>query len=272
MHSPFQDQDQGQDRPIMIRVSQVSKDFTYWSDRPTSFKKLLVNALRGDWSFGRRTHFTALDQVSFEIRKGDFVGIMGRNGAGKSTLLKIISGIYTPTSGEIEVTQQIAPLIELGAGFHMDLSGHENIFLNAAILGFGRKATLEALPKILEFAELGEKIYMPVKNYSSGMMIRLGFSIATHLSAPILLLDEVLAVGDAGFQEKCLKKIHQLHQEGRTIVLITHDPGAVRTHCNRCIVIADRKKIYDGNAIDGTDVYLKDVTTPRSTSPSEVSS
>jgi ABC-type polysaccharide/polyol phosphate transport system ATPase subunit len=180
---------------------------------------------------------------------------MGRNGAGKSTLLKLIAGIYFPSSGSIKVSGQIAPLIELGAGFHPELSGYENIFLNAAILGHGRKASMDALPRILEFSELSEKIYMPVKNYSSGMLVRLAFSIAVNFPAPILLIDEILAVGDAGFQAKCLQKIDELHKEGRTIILITHDPSAVMRHCNRCIVIEKQEKIYDGTPEEGSRIY-----------------
>lgn len=243
----------------VIKVSHLTKRFRYWLDRPTSFKSVLVELLRGRIEMGKAQEFTVLNDVTFDIKKGDFVGIMGRNGAGKSTLLKLICGIYAPTSGSIEVLEPIAPLIELGAGFHPDLSGYENIFLNAATLGFGKKATLGAVEAILEFAELGDHIQLPVKNYSSGMMVRLGFSVAAHLSAPIILVDEVLAVGDAGFQAKCLKKIHSLHDEGRTIVLITHNPDAVRAHCNRCIVIADQKKIYDGAASEGVDVYMQAV-------------
>ena len=243
----------------VISVNHVSKIFKYWADRPTSIKSVLVDLLRGQFKFGSGTVFCALNDVSFEIKRGEFVGIMGRNGAGKSTLMKLISGIYTPTSGKIAVHEPIAPLIELGAGFHGDLSGYENIFMNAAILGFGRKATLQAVPQILEFSELGDMIHMPVKNYSSGMLMRLGFSVAAHLTAPIILIDEILAVGDAGFQKKCLAKIHSLHQEGRTIVLITHDPGAVKTHCNRCIVIDNHVKVYDGPAEQGTIVYLEAV-------------
>ena len=241
----------------VIDVKNITKRFRYWSDGPTSIKSLLVDALKGRFSFGHMTEFFALQDVSFEIKPGEFVGIMGKNGAGKSTLLKLIAGIYTPTAGQIDVARQIAPLIELGAGFHPDLSGYENIFLNAAILGFGKKATLQALPRILEFAELGERIDMPVRNYSSGMLVRLGFSVATHLPAPIILIDEVLSVGDAGFQEKCLKKIHQLHDEGRTIILVTHSAESVQDHCDRCIVISGQKKFYDGPAGEGAKTYLR---------------
>ena len=244
----------GSPQPV-IEVHGLEKQFRYWSDRPASFKSVLVDMARGKFSFGERVTFTALKNIDFTIRKGEFVGIMGRNGAGKSTLLKLICGIYTPTSGSIQVNESIAPLIELGAGFHGDLSGYENIFLNAAILGFGRDAANAALKDILDFSELGEMIHMPVKNYSSGMLVRLGFSIATQLAAPILLVDEVLAVGDAGFQAKCIKRIQQLHREGRTVVLITHNDDAVRKYCDRCIVIDRHEKVFDGPADKGVEVY-----------------
>lgn len=239
----------------VIEVSDVFKKFRYRSDRPNSLKTVLVNALKGHFSFGNVNEFWALRDVSFDIKQGEFVGIMGRNGAGKSTLLKLISGIYAPTSGSLKVHQTIAPLIELGAGFHGELTGYENIFLNASILGFGRKAVLAAVEEIIEFSELGEKIHMPIKNYSSGMLVRLGFSVATHFPAPILLIDEILAVGDVGFQKKCLKKIEQLHAEGRTLILITHDPVTVESHCSRCIVIEKQEKIFDGDVKKGADVY-----------------
>lgn len=239
----------------VIRVENLFKKFRYWDDRPTTFKSVLVKLAKFDFDFGSRREFVCLSGVSFEIPAGQFVGIMGKNGAGKSTLMKLMSGIYQPTSGSIRVNGSLAPLIELGAGFNGELSGYENIFLNASILGFGRKATMKALPAILEFSELGDRIHMPVKNYSSGMLVRLGFSIATHLDAQILLVDEVLAVGDIGFQEKCLRKIHELHQSGRTIILITHSPEAVLRHCQRCIVIADQKVAYDGPVEKGVEVY-----------------
>jgi ABC-type polysaccharide/polyol phosphate transport system ATPase subunit len=251
-----------------IQVQHVSKTFKYWADRPASLKSLLVDLLRGRIAIARREEISVLDDVSFEIRQGEFVGIMGRNGAGKSTLLKLISGIYWPNRGSIRVHGTVAPLIELGAGFDPDLSGYENIFLNASILGFGRKVTLEALPHIIEFSELGEKIYMPIRNYSSGMLVRLGFSVASHLTAPIMLIDEVLAVGDVGFQTKCLERIHRLHREGRTIVLITHSPEAVEQHCSRCIVIEDKKKVFDGSPKEGTKVYLRAMSPPVAAVPS----
>lgn len=243
----------------MIEFRNVVKQFEYYSDRPTSLKTVLVQTLRGKFDFGERNRFTVLDDVSFKIQPGEFVGVMGRNGAGKSTILKLMCGIYKPTSGNISVDGTIAPLIELGAGFHPDLSGYENIFLNSAILGFGKRVTEGAIQSIIDFSELKEKIYMPVKNYSSGMLVRLGFSVAVHLDAPVLLVDEVLAVGDVGFQEKCLARIRELHQSGRTIMLVTHSPESVKRHCSRCIVIDHQKKIYDGPTDQGAERYLEAV-------------
>ena len=238
-----------------ISVSHLSKTFSFLTDRPNSIKSLLVNIAKGKISFGPRNSFQVLDDVSFDIYPGEFVGIMGKNGAGKSTLLKLISGIYTPTSGSITTNGAIAPLIELGAGFHPELTGLENIFLNASILGFGKAEAESKLESIIDFSELAEHIHRPIKNYSSGMLVRLGFSIATHLTSPILLVDEVLAVGDLSFQRKCIKKIEELHKSGRTIILITHDPNAVRNHCQRCIVIDHKRKVFDGPAKDGVAVY-----------------
>jgi ABC-type polysaccharide/polyol phosphate transport system ATPase subunit len=242
----------------VIEVKNLTKSFDHWMDQPHSFKNMLTRLSKGNWHlFTSGKQFTVLNDVSFDIFPGEFVGIMGRNGAGKSTLLKLISGIYSPTSGSIETRAVIAPLIELGAGFHPDLSGYENIFLNAAILGFGKKATESIIPEILEFSELGEQIHKPIRNYSSGMMARLGFSVAINLAAPVLLVDEILAVGDAGFQAKCLAQIDKMHREGRTIVLITHSPEAIEKHCSRCIVIENCEKVYDGNAKDGAEYYKK---------------
>ncbi len=242
---------------ILISIRHVTKEYRYWLDRPTSIKLMLVDLLKGRWKFGQRRKFVALKDVSLEIGPGEFVGIMGRNGAGKSTLLKLIAGIYQPTSGTVRIAGQIAPLIELGAGFHPDLSGFENIFLNGAVLGFGRVAVNSAIQDILEFAEIGEKIHMPVKNYSTGMMARLGFAIAVHLAAPIILVDEVLSVGDAGFQAKCMRKIHELHAQGRTIILVTHSADAVAQNCQRCIVIDSMRKVYDGPVEEGVARYLQ---------------
>jgi ABC-type polysaccharide/polyol phosphate transport system ATPase subunit len=243
----------------IIEIKGISKKFNVWYERPHRIKKLLISILKGKPEFGHRKELTVLKDFDLDIQAGEFVGIMGRNGAGKSTLFKILSGIYQPSEGTMTVKGKVLPLIELGAGFHFDLSGYENIFLNASILGIGRKATLELLPKIIEFSELGDHIQMPIKNYSSGMLVRLGFAIASHIPGDILLIDEVLAVGDAGFQKKCLDRIAELHQAGKTIILVTHSPETVRNHCSRCVVIDHNEKIYDGEVSAGVDTYMSKV-------------
>ena len=238
-----------------IEVRGLSKKFQRNSTRSGSLKTFLVRLGKGQLKSSEKQEFSVLSDLSFTIHEGEFVGIMGRNGVGKSTLLKLISGIYEPTHGTIKVKGTIAPLIELGAGFNPDLSGYENIFLNASILGFGREVTKKAVPEILSFSGLGDHIYSPVRNYSSGMQVRLGFAIATHLDAPILLIDEVLAVGDLEFQNKCINKIKELHKQRRTIVLITHNPDAVRNHCDRCVLIDKHKIVFDGPAAQGAGLY-----------------
>jgi ABC-type polysaccharide/polyol phosphate transport system ATPase subunit len=240
-----------------IQISHLTKRFKSWSDRPHSLKSWLISLLQFKSGFGEAQHTTVLDDVNLTIHAGEFVGIMGPNGAGKSTILKLICSIYQPTKGHIRINGQIAPLIELGAGFHPDLSGHDNVFLNAAILGFGRKLAFERMPEILEFAELGDKIHMPVRYYSSGMLARLGFSVATHLPAPILLVDEILAVGDVAFQAKCIAKIRELHSLGRTIVLVSHDIEAVAKYCERAVILAKSGVRYDGPAASVREHYLR---------------
>ena len=242
-------------RKPVIELQNVTKSFLSWEDRPDSIKRILIDLVRGNFSSGKRNKIEVLKNISFTIHEGEFVGIMGPNGAGKSTILKLIAGIYSPTSGSVKVYGKVAPLLELGAGFAEDLTGLENIYLNASILGYSNKATKAHLNSIIEFSELGSAIYKPVKKYSSGMLMRLGFSVAAHLDAPILLFDEVLAVGDVGFQEKCLNKINELHKQGRAIILITHSPDAVTQHCDRCIVINNQKVAFDGNASDGAEFY-----------------
>lgn len=240
----------------VIEVKNVTKKFTFWQDRPRDLKKFLANMFSKEKRQGIKHEWVVLDDVSFNIYPGEFVGIMGRNGVGKSTILKIISGIYAPNSGEVITRGKIAPVLELGAGFSDELSGYENIFLNAAILGFGEKKTKESLQSIIDFSELGDHIYAPVRNYSSGMLVRLAFSIACHLDAPILLFDEVLAVGDLGFQNKCLVKIEELYKQGRSIVLVTHSPDQIKRFCQRCILIENKKVVFDGDADQGADKYI----------------
>lgn len=241
-------------KPV-ISFTNVTKSFHLWQERPNSVKKILTDALKAKIDLGRKHEFQVLKDISFNIYPKEFVGIMGRNGAGKSTMLKLISGIYTPTEGQICVDGKIAPLLELGAGFSEELSGYENIFLNAAILGFGKRHLESLVKPILEFSELGEHIFKPVRTYSSGMLIRLGFSIAVHLDAPIFLFDEVLAVGDVGFQKKCIEKILEIYRSGKSIILVTHSPELIKSYCNRCILIEGGSLVFDGDPNLGTQKY-----------------
>ncbi|MBL7554349.1 MAG: ABC transporter ATP-binding protein [Bdellovibrionaceae bacterium] len=242
---------------IVIDVKNVHKHFDININNPRNFKKALTDLFKkkvDQTQFHRR--IVVFDGVSFQIRRGEFVGIMGRNGVGKSTILKMISGIYKPSIGEITTKGRIAPLLELGAGFSDDLSGYENIFLNAAILGFSKKEAEHNIQQIMAFSELGDHIYLPVRTYSSGMLVRLGFAIAVHLDSEILLFDEALSVGDAGFQAKCIRKIRELHKErNRTIILVTHAPGTVQEFADRCILFDHGKLVFDGSADEGAKAY-----------------
>lgn len=239
----------------VVEINSLTKHFIINDERPNNLKKLLIEFAKGNFKVGNRRVIEVLNDISLTFYPGEFIGIMGRNGVGKSTILKVISGIYHPTKGSLKVNGKIAPLLELGAGFAPDLSGLDNIYLNAAILGFGQKRTNQLLKTIIDFSELGDKIHMPVKTYSSGMVVRLGFSIAAHIDAEVLLIDEILAVGDLGFQQKCLKKIRDLHNAGTTIILVTHSPDQVKEFCTRCVVIENTRLIFDGSPEEGVKVY-----------------
>lgn len=241
----------------VIQVSHLVKKFRLRQESRLSLKHALLDGLRGGFLKAASVlpWRTVLSDLSFEIYPGEFVGIMGRNGVGKSTLFRILSGIYQPTSGVVKTVGRVVPLIELGAGFHPDLSGLENIYLNAAILGIGRSEIQKEVDSIIDWSELKEFLHQPVRNYSSGMLARLSFSVAVHLKAQIFLVDEILAVGDLGFQKKCLEKIRFLHQQGATFVLITHDPGVIAAECSRCLVIQAGKLIWDGDPRRGTQAY-----------------
>jgi ABC-type polysaccharide/polyol phosphate transport system ATPase subunit len=197
----------------------------------------------------RRTtyhEFEAVKHVSFQISKGEVVGIIGRNGSGKSTILKLVAGVYAPTSGRVEVNGSIAPLIELGAGFHHELTGRENILLNGLLLGLTKRQVQEREAKIIEFAELGEFIDSPIKQYSSGMYMRLAFSVATEVDPDILIVDEILAVGDGGFREKCFDRIRQFRDAGKTIIMVSHDMGTMSSFCGRLLLIHHGRLVEEG--------------------------
>jgi lipopolysaccharide transport system ATP-binding protein len=211
--------------------------------------------------------FRALDDVSFNVRRGEAVGIIGRNGAGKSTLLKVLAGITAPTRGRVVITGHLAALIEVGSGFHPELTGRENVFLSGAILGMSRSDIARKLESIFDFAGVGAFIDTPVKWYSSGMYVRLGFSVAAHLDPEILLIDEVLAVGDAEFQIKCLNRVHELKRRGVTILLISHDLTAVSQLCDSAVLLEKGKIAAIGPTDTVIGVYHRTLTTEMAQSP-----
>lgn len=194
----------------------------------------------------RREEFVALRDVDLEVRRGESLGLIGPNGSGKSTLLRLLAGIIRPTAGEVRVEGRVAPLIELGVGFHPELNGRENIHLNTSLFGLSRRQTEALMEDIIAFSALGEFIDLPVKSYSSGMYMRLGFAIAVHLDADIILLDEVLAVGDAQFQEKCRRRLAARRASGRTVVLVSHDLDAVESMCDRACLLVGGRIVEEG--------------------------
>lgn len=239
------------DKDIAIKVENLSKNFKLPHERHTSLKSLFVNFYR------KRIYETqkALDDVSFEIKKGEFFGIVGRNGSGKSTLLKLIAGIYAPTRGAITINGSLTPFIELGVGFNPELTGRENVFLNGALLGFNRKEMRAMYKDIVDFAELEKFMDQKLKNFSSGMQVRLAFSIAIRAQSDILLLDEVLAVGDSNFQKKCIEIFRSLQKQKRTIVLVSHDTVQIERFCNRVAVIDEGKVVKIDTASKAIEIY-----------------
>lgn len=216
----------------VIEVRNVSMHFNLMEERIDSLKEYIVKFIKGQLLYN---DFVALDNISFEVQKSDLLGIIGLNGAGKSTLLKILAGVLSPTTGSVKVNGNMVPLIEVGAGFDPDLTARENIFLNGIILGYRKKFLREHFDEIIDFAELKDFIDVPVKNFSSGMYARLGFSIATVVKPDILIVDEVLSVGDFRFQEKCEKRISNMIADGVTIILVSHDMGMIERLCTKVL-------------------------------------
>jgi ABC-2 type transport system ATP-binding protein len=233
----------------IVKAVEVSKRFQFHTDK--SVKERIVHFRNRKKS---KTDFWALDKVTIDVRLGETVGLMGHNGSGKSTLLKILGGILSPTSGEVYRRGRVAALLELGAGFHQDLSGRENVYLNAAILGMSTEDTDNVFEQIVEFSGIGEFIDSPVKFYSSGMYVRLAFAVAVHSDPDLLLVDEVLAVGDEPFQAKCIDKIREFQREGRTIILVSHAAEQVADICNRAVVLDKGVVVHDGDVLEGIAV------------------
>lgn len=230
--------------PEIVRLDDVTKRFRVRKDNSLKDRIVHLGRLGSD----HRQDFYAVDGVSFGVEAGTTVGLLGANGSGKSTLLKLIGGIVNPTSGTIRRRGRMAALLELGAGFHPDLSGRENVYLNAAILGLSRAEVDERFDEIVAFSGIGEFIDTAVKFYSSGMYVRLAFAVAVHTDPDILLVDEVLAVGDEAFQRKCMDRINQFRAEGRTIILVSHSAQQVTELCDRGVVLSDGKVVFDGDA------------------------
>jgi ABC-2 type transport system ATP-binding protein len=241
---------------IAIKVGHVSKDFILPHEKTTSVKSGLINAFRSGNKTKEVHH--VLKDISFTVKNGEFLGIVGRNGCGKSTLLKILSQIYQPTKGTVQVNGKLVPFIELGVGFNPELTGRENVFLNGALLGFSRKEIEERYEGIVKFAELEEFMDQKLKNYSSGMQVRLAFSVAIRAEGDILVLDEVLAVGDEAFQRKCFNYFTDLKKNKKTVILVTHSMDNVRKHCNKALMIRDGKVAAYGSPEDVSNEYSMD--------------
>ena len=239
---------------VAVKVENISKVFKLPHEKQASLKSSFINFRPRKKTYELQQ---ALKDISFEIKEGEFFGIVGRNGSGKSTMLKLLAGIYTPTAGTLRVKGSLTPFIELGVGFNPELTGRENVFLNGALLGFSRKEMQAMYDGIVQFAELERFMDQKLKNYSSGMEVRLAFSIAIKVSSDILLLDEVLAVGDAAFQKKCFDYFRKLKKDKKTVVFISHDMNAVREYCDRAILIEKGGILKSGPADKVAQEYTK---------------
>lgn len=237
---------------IAIEVSHVEKEFKVYFDKANTLKERLIF-----WSRNRHEERKVLQDVSLQIEKGETVALVGVNGSGKSTLLKLITQIIYPNKGTVKTYGKLVSLLELGAGFHPDFSGRENIYFNASIFGLSKREIDERLDDIIAFSELGTYIDNPVRTYSSGMYMRLAFSIAINVDAEILLIDEILAVGDQHFQDRCYGKMMELKHQGKTMVFVTHSMDAVKKYCDRAVWLYEGKIKMDGKTNDVVEEYLK---------------
>ena len=239
----------------MIRIKNVSMKFNLGIEKDFSFKQLFINLFSG--KLKKKEYFWALKDVTFDVNKGDVVGLIGSNGAGKSTLLKVVSGVMKPTSGKVEVDGVISPMIELGAGFDLNLTARENIYLNGAILGYSKKFLDSKFDEIVEFSELRDFLDVPVKNFSSGMTAKLAFSIATIVNPEILIVDEILSVGDIKFQEKSKNKMLDMINGGTTVLYVSHSLDSIKELCNKVIWLDHGKVVMMGDTKKICDEYYK---------------
>ena len=257
------DREAGEERGAAIVVRDVEKSFRIPTHRRSTLKERALHPFTRIPS--KAVH--AAQGVSFTVRRGEFFGVVGRNGSGKSTLLRMLVGIYRPDAGEVRVHGRVSPLIDLGVGFNVEMAARDNVLVNGSLLGLSRSEALRRFDEILEFAGLEEFSGLPLKNYSSGMLMRLGFAIAIHVDADVLLLDEVLAVGDAGFQDKCFTAFRRLKNEGKTIVLVTHAMEAVRRFCDRAMLLEGGRVVEVGDPDDVAELYRDTVSADPEAAP-----
>lgn len=253
------------EKKFAVKVENLTKSFRVPLESSNGIKQKIINVLKGRSGY---RDFVPLDNISFQIEEGDFFGIVGRNGSGKSTLLKTLAGIYSPNQGSVTVNGKLVPFIELGVGFNPELSGRENVYLNGALLGFSRDEMTSMYDDIVDFAELHEFMEERLKNYSSGMQVRLAFSIAIRAKGDILLLDEVLAVGDEAFQRKCFNYFAKLKKEKRTVILVTHSMDAVQQFCTKALMIEGHKILVQGNPATVAQKY-RELFAPQSITMNE---
>ena len=257
-------------KELAIRVENVSKEYRLGAIGGATLKGEIQSKLArlmkkddpnlkiGEKAHGKNERFLALNDLSFDVEKGETVGILGHNGAGKSTILKLICRVTAPTKGNIYMNGRITSMLEVGTGFHPELTGRENVYLNGAILGMTKAEIDKKFDEIVEFSEVGQFIDTPVKRYSSGMKVKLAFSVASHLDSEIMIMDEVLAVGDVNFQNKCIARMKQVaEKEGRTILYVSHNMATVKSLCSRCIVLSSGKKIFEGSTEEAIAIYMK---------------
>lgn len=242
------------EQEIAIEIKKLVKEYKMFNRKQDRLIETMIPAIK------RHSTFKALDDLDLTVYKGEVLGILGKNGAGKSTLLKMITGVVFPTSGELNVNGKISSLLELGTAFNPDLTGEENIYQNGQVMGLTKEEVEEKKQEIIDFADIGEHLYQPVKTYSSGMFARLAFACAINVDPDILIVDEVLSVGDMAFQLKCFKKFEEFKKKGKTILFVTHSIADVLNNCTRTVILSEGKKIFEGDTKDGVETYKKLIT------------